>query len=181
MIYTIFFAQNVNIQYDDNSNIYQSKHLKSLSNLWSKDWRRINILIRTKDIKEIWLKYPDNLCILSKSSIKSPIKICISWYKSDLIRLTEDLKYIPRHMNITLTDFYKIEFSFLDYINEEFWRTVIEFSSILFKWKEKKEIRLEEIIGDFNSEDLSKNNFKISINDYSEIVTYSILWIMLSS
>ena len=170
-------STEISLEYDLNRDIFNKEEYKSLY-YFCKNNKQGWVLVRTQDIKQVEVNSLNNLSILSKTKYLGNINIIQNWDNTDTNKLTNDIKYIPRYMNVKFINYNKLENSIFDYINSEFWKTVIEFKNISFNFKETKLV-IEGIADEFNTEDISKNVFRVRVDSKSEIFSYRDLWNLL--
>ena len=172
-------AEDLSFEYDKNNGITNNKYESLLSNL-CKEALQLHVLVKAQDIKRIETKYPSNLNILNKSSDCPLIEIIYNCQQCSLNEMTNDLKLISRNYKIKISNFHMMEYSAFEYINSEFWTTVVEFDNITFEWRSGQLIKIIGIHDYFNKDHLNENSFKIFIEGKEEIASYSAILIMLS-
>ena len=162
------------LQYDFGLDLSSSEHFKNISKMCKSD-SEVCAFIRTKDIKQIELKFPYTASVLLNSKYYSHIKIILNWEKYDTNELTYCLKLIPRDSNLVLSNYFLMETWIFEYIIIEFWKTVTEFSNITFFWKDGRNVKILKIKGYFDLQNLRKNKFKTIIEEKELILNYQTL------
>ena len=170
--------ENISMQYDSDNDIFQGKECHFLRKL-SQDEKQVFMIVKIQDIKQISLEVLWNIRILSRSNLNKNTKVILYCKGHLLSNLVHVLKSVPKNTKIELVDYSKIYPWVFEYIHKEFWTIIIGFKNIWFKCEENK-IRFVEIIGEFDGENLSNNNFKVSIRGINKIVSYDTLFMMIN-
>ena len=136
------------------------------------------VIFQTKSLKDIDVVFHFGIEILAKLNTPS-IQINISWEKFDLNQLWNYLWHIPKHNNLMMYDYNLLDLSTFSNQVVDLWILILEFKSSSMKCKEGKVIKIIEALEKINKQDITKNYFRILVNNYEEIVSYRVLNILL--
>ena len=171
-------SKSLNVQYDVNNNLQKYLEVEDLNSICNnKDV--VSILVKITEIKNLEWNFPYSVGILSKLISQYNIEVIQNWDKYEMHDLVQNIKQIPRNVNLKIMKYFKIDHWILDKSINEFWKVILEFNDVIFEWKNYKNIIIIGTTDEYDFENIHKNIFKIKIDGKIEIASFKVLLILI--
>ena len=172
-------SKSLNVQYDVNNNLQKYLEVEDLNSICNnKDV--VSILVKITEIKNLEWNFPYSVGILSKSISQYNIEVIQNWDTYEMHDLVQNIKQIPRNVNLKIMKYFKIDHWTLDKSINEFWKVILEFNDVIFERKNyNNKIIIIGTTDEYDFENIHKNIFKIKIDGKIEIASFKVLLILI--